>query len=161
MLETMYQAHGVGLAAQQVGEPLQLCVVDVRGADERPSKMWVEGEEVNPNDYMPMTLLNPVLRLVTPNETDVEGCLSFPELTGDVTRPERVKATFTQLDGTKFTFEASGLLSRAIQHEVDHLNGILFIDRMKPAVRGDLRGELVRMKRATEKKLKRSRGAAG
>jgi peptide deformylase len=159
MLETMYEANGVGLAAQQIGQPLQLCVVDVRGAEERPSQMWIEGKEVDLNEHMPMTILNPVLRLITPNDTGVEGCLSFPEITGDVTRPEKVQATITRLDGSKFTFQASGLLSRAIQHEVDHLNGILFIDRMKPAIRGELRGELIRMKRDTEKKLKRARGS--
>jgi peptide deformylase len=154
MLETMYEANGVGLAAQQVGLPLQLCVIDVNGMDERPSVMRIGGQEVDPAEHMPMVCINPVLKLVPPNETGPEGCLSFPDIGGEITRPARVQATITRLDGSQLTFEAEGLLSRALQHEVDHLNGILFIDRMKPRDRAALKGKLARLKREGEEEAR-------
>src|SRR6476660_3895361 len=80
MLETMYEANGVGLAAQQVGRALQLTVIDVSDAESRPSRMWVAGEEVDPKDQMPLILVNPELQLNNEIETGTEGCLSFPEI---------------------------------------------------------------------------------
>lgn len=146
MLETMYDANGVGLAAQQVGLPLQLCVIDVSDMEDRPSKMRIDGQEVVLEDYMPMVCINPVLRLKPPNETGPEGCLSFPEVGADITRPGLVEAKITRLDGSTLTFEAEGLLARALQHEVDHLNGILFIDRMKPKDKSGMRQRLAKLK---------------
>ncbi len=154
MVETMHAANGVGLAAQQVAVPLQLCVLDVRDDPERPSRMWIDGKEVALDDFMPMIAINPQLKLIAPNDTGTEGCLSFPEIQGDITRPHEVEATITHLDGTKLTFRADGLLARALQHEVDHLNGILFIDRMKPRERAELKDELLYLKRTTERELK-------
>ncbi len=132
MIETMHAADGVGLAAQQIGRPLQLCVLDVRDVADRPSRMWIEGQETDPADHMPMVLLNPEIELLGSPDTGVEGCLSFPGLTADVTRPARVRVRACNEKNQPVTFEAEGLLSRAIQHEVDHLQGILFIDRLSP-----------------------------
>jgi peptide deformylase len=150
MLETMYEANGVGLAAQQVGQALQLTVIDVSDAESRPSRMWLAGEEVDPKEHMPLVLINPELQFGDELELGTEGCLSFPEITAEITRPSRVKVGGQDLKGERIEFEAEGLLSRAVQHEVDHLNGILFIDRMSSAAKVSLAGRLKRL--ATESK---------
>lgn len=146
MIETMRDADGVGLAAQQVGERLQLAVLDVSHAEERPSAMWIAGKPVDLRAHMPMVLINPVLKLGEEREIGVEGCLSFPEITGDIDRAAHVKARARTLEG-EIEFEATGLLARALQHEVDHLNGILFIDRMTSAAKASLTGKLKRLQR--------------
>jgi peptide deformylase len=130
MLETMVAANGVGLAAQQVGVPLQLTVIDVADVEDRPSTMSIDGKEVPLEEHMPLVLLNPVLELGPEKETGVEGCLSFPEMTADISRSMHVKARAKTLDGKTIEFESTGLLARALQHEIDHLHGVLFIDRM-------------------------------
>jgi peptide deformylase len=145
MLETMYQANGVGLAAQQIGEALQLTVIDVSEAESRPSQMWIDGVEVDPKEHMPLALVNPEIQLGDGIEIASEGCLSFPEITGDVPRSMKIAVKAKDLDGKLIEFEAAGLLSRAVQHEIDHLNGILFIDRMSSAAKSSLAGKLKRM----------------
>jgi peptide deformylase len=147
MIETMRAANGVGLAAQQVGVPIQLTVIDVSAVEDRPSEMIVDGKSVGIADFMPLILVNPVLELGKETEEGVEGCLSFPELSGDVVRASHVKVKAKKLDGSAIEFEARGLLARALQHEVDHLNGILFIDRMNSAVRTSLAGKLKRLQK--------------
>ena len=145
MIETMHEAHGVGLAAQQVGEAIQLTVIDVSDTENRPSRMWIDGEEVDPKEHMPLILINPQLELSRETEIGPEGCLSFPEVTADISRAERVKVTALDLEGKPVSFEAEGLLSRAIQHETDHLNGILFIDRMSSATKVTLGSKLKKL----------------
>ena len=147
MIETMRAHHGVGLAAQQVGVPLQITVIDVADIDDRPSAMFIDGEPVKIEEYMPLVLLNPKLKMSAEKETANEGCLSFPDLTAEVTRAEGVRCHATRLDGTEIVFEASGLLARALQHETDHLNGVLFIDRMSSAAKAGLAGKLKRLQR--------------
>ena len=147
MLDTMRAAEGVGLAAQQVGVASQLAVVDIREVEERPSRMWVNGEEVDPLPFMPMVLLNPELVLGKERELGKEGCLSFPKMTSEILRSVRVHCRAQKLDGTEYDFEAEGFLARALQHEVDHLNGVLFIDRMSSAAKASLAGKLKRLMR--------------
>lgn len=151
MLETMRAANGVGLAAQQIGEALQLTVIDVSAVEDRPSTLRLNGKQVEPAAAMPLILVNPVLELHEPNVVGTEGCLSFPEITGEIERAESVTATAETLDGERVTIEASGLLARAIQHEVDHLNGILFIDRMNSAAKAALASRLKRMQKETQR----------
>ncbi|MBV8141780.1 MAG: peptide deformylase [Verrucomicrobia bacterium] len=151
MLETMYDANGVGLAAQQVGRAVQLTVIDVSDAESRPSQMWVSGKEVDPKEYMPLILINPELRLGEDLEIGTEGCLSFPEITADILRSAKVKVTAQDLQGNRIEFEAAGLLGRAVQHETDHLNGILFIDRMSSAAKASLTGRLKRLAAESKK----------
>src|ERR1700676_3943321 len=91
MLETMYEANGAGLAAQQVGRALQLTVIDVSDAESRPSQMWLGGEEVDPNDHMPLILINPEVQLGEELEIATEGCLSFQGITAEIPRPAKVK----------------------------------------------------------------------
>ena len=147
MIATMREAHGVGLAAQQVGRALQLAIVDVAGVDDRPSAMRMEGREVRVEDWMPMVLVNPVLELEKAKEPGEEGCLSFPEISGSIQRSITVKVKTQLIDGREVEFEADGFFARALQHEVDHLNGILFIDRMNSAAKASLAGRLKRMQK--------------
>src|SRR5438552_10516488 len=84
MLETTQEANGIGLAAQQVGEPLQLMVIDIAGVEDRPSTMKLNGAEVDPKLSMPLVLLNPELSLGEEINLGAEGCLSFPEISGDI-----------------------------------------------------------------------------
>ena len=151
MLETMYDANGVGLAAQQVGEALQMTVIDVSDAENRPSQMWLDGEEVDPKEHMPLVLINPELQFGEELEIGTEGCLSFPEVTAEIQRAAKVKVTAQDLQGNQIIFEAAGLLSRALQHETDHLNGILFIDRMSSAAKASLAGRLKRLAAESKK----------
>jgi len=147
MIETMHAAHGVGLAAQQVGEDLQLTVLDVSAVEDRPSMLKVDGTDVDPKTTMPLVLINPDIELLGETEVGVEGCLSFPEITGDIERAQSVRVRAQNLEGGTIEFEAGGLLARAIQHEHDHLHGILFIDRMRSAAKAALSSRLRRLQK--------------
>ena len=148
MQETMYAANGLGLAAQQVGVAMQMTVVDVVPVQEdRPSTMIVDGNSVNLADWMPLVLLNPRLEFGGDKISGNEGCLSFPDIHGDVPRSAHITVRANGLDGGELNFEATGMLARAIQHEVDHLNGILYIDRMNSAAKVGLNGRLKRLQR--------------
>lgn len=146
MLETMYEASGVGLAAQQVGEALQLTVIDVSHDEECVSYLRVNGEEKLLSDICPIVMINPEIKPFGEKDTDVEGCLSFPELRSDITRPFEVIAKFQTLDGEEMKIETDGLFARAIQHEVDHLMGKLFIDRMTSVRKMAIKRQLKEMK---------------
>ncbi len=152
MIETMRDARGVGLAAQQVGIDLQLFVIDIPEDLERPSAMWIGGEKTDPIAHMPMVVLNPVLTLTKKKERDTEGCLSIPELSAEVTRSHRVKVDYLGLDGLPHSFEASGLLGRAVQHEYDHLHGVLYIDHLTSEERAPLKPALEALRAASRAK---------
>src|SRR5688572_15110407 len=149
MLETMRAANGVGLAAQQVGVPVQLAVIDVAGIEDRPSAMFVGESEVPIEEHMPLVLLNPRLKLSEEKESGNEGCLSFPEMSAEIVRATGVRCIARLLDGKEIEFDAAGLLARALQHEVDHLHGVLFIDRMSSAAKAGLAGKLKRLQKET------------
>lgn len=112
MLETMYEASGVGLAAPQVGVLKRVIIVDV------------EEEERDPHVF-----INPVITEAQGSCNGTEGCLSVPGVYGFVDRPEKIKVEYLDEEGQSRTLEAEGFFARAICHEVDHLNGILFIDK--------------------------------
>ena len=103
---------------------------------------------------MPVVLINPEIKSFGNAATGAEGCLSFPEMYADITRKESVDVTATNLKGERFSFRAGGLLSRAVQHEFDHLNGILFIDRMNSETKADLKPELETLQTATKAAMK-------
>jgi len=151
MIETMRAANGVGLAAQQVGEALQLTVLDVSQVEDRPSTMKLNGKDVDPRTAMPLILINPEIKLAGETEFATEACLSFPEISGQIERAKSVIAHAQTLEDGRIEIEASGLLGRAIQHEVDHLNGVLFIDRMNSAVKAALSSRLKRMQKETKR----------
>lgn len=117
MLETMYDAPGIGLAAIQVGEPLRMLVLDV-------------AEKDAPRN--PQVFINPEILKVSEDEFNVheEGCLSIPEYYAEVERPARITVKALDLDGKEKIVEADGLLATCLQHEIDHLNGVLFIDHL-------------------------------
>jgi peptide deformylase len=142
LFDTMRDAHGVGLAAQQIGEAVQIAVIDITGIKERPSKMWIKGQPVDPEEHMPIVLINPVLKPTKSKVTSHEGCLSFPDLTLDIARAQRVGVKTRTRDGGIFEFDAGGLLGRAVLHEVDHLHGKLFIDHISAEERRAIREDL-------------------
>jgi peptide deformylase len=154
MIETMHAANGVGLAAQQVGEALQLTVLDVSLVEDRPSTLKVNGKDVDPKTAMPLVLINPEIELHGATETGVEGCLSFPEITGDIERATSVIVRAQTLESSTIEIEATGFLARAIQHEGDHLNGILFIDRMNSATKVALSSRLKRLQKETRRGIR-------
>jgi peptide deformylase len=132
MIVTMYEEDGCGLAAHQVGRSIQLAVIDVIPAqDDRPSRAWMNGRELELESLMPLVMINPEIHPVGEERSrETEGCLSMPGLHDEVERPARVRIVCQDIDGSTLDFEAEGLLSRAAQHEVDHLHGILFIDHL-------------------------------
>lgn len=133
MVETMYDEEGIGLAAQQIGKALQLCIVDVRPPEgaEVPFNYTYDGKQPPLDLFMPLAICNPKVSIIDDSE-DVyeEGCLSFPGVNGKVNRPIGVRCKFQDVQGNPHIIEADGLLGRCILHEVDHLNGELFIDKM-------------------------------
>lgn len=142
MIETMKDAEGVGLAAPQVGADIRLAIVDTAHDPECVSFFKVNGEDAKMADHMPLVFINPELELSGAQETDMEGCLSIQEIRAKVKRRSIVKATLPQLDGSVLVVETDGLCSRAIQHEVDHLNGVLFTDRIASTTKARLKRKL-------------------
>jgi len=154
MIETMRDANGVGLAAPQIGESLQLTVLDVSQVEDRPTTMKLNGKNLDPKTAMPLVLINPQIDLDGETEVGTEGCLSFPEITGEIERAKSMTVRAQNLDGEPIELETTGFLARAIQHEVDHLNGILFIDRMSSAAKTSLSSKLKRLQKETQRGAK-------
>ena len=154
MIETMHAASGVGLAAQQIGEAIQLTVLDVSQVEDRPMEMKLNREVVDPKTVMPLVLVNPQVELGNKTELGTEGCLSFPEITGEIDRAISIVVRAQNLDGEPIEIETTGFLARAIQHEVDHLNGILFIDRMSSAAKTSQSSKLKRLQKETQHGIK-------
>lgn len=120
MLQTMYSANGIGLAAPQVGVNKQLIVIDC---------------EPDKSENQPLILINPqIIRSGKELCVVEEGCLSIPNVFLDVTRPEAIEVTFKDEQGRPQKLQATGLLARVIQHEIDHLNGVMFVDRVENAL---------------------------
>jgi peptide deformylase len=137
MLETMYRVPGIGLAAPQVGVHRRVIVVDATQKDEDPA---------------PMKLANPELVWASDKlGTYEEGCLSLPEYYAEVTRPDRVRVRFLDYEGEIREIEAEGVLATCIQHEMDHLDGILFVDHISSIKRGIILRKLAKAKRAEAK----------
>lgn len=158
MLRAMKAAKGIGLAAPQVGLSLQLFVMDVHDEDFAPV---LDGQERRPEDIMPMLLANATVT-VPPGEpeTYAEGCLSFPGITGDVERVERAIVRYRDADGAPHVLECAGLLARCAQHEHDHCQGVLFIDRMTRPHQLLTAAKVKKLKRATTAELKAARKQA-
>ncbi|GGJ06093.1 peptide deformylase [Neoroseomonas lacus] len=136
MLATMYAAPGIGLAAPQVGEMLRLVVIDLQKEDARAPLVLVNPEVVAESDEL---------------ATREEGCLSLPNQYGDVTRPARVKVRYQDLTGAKREIEGEGLLSACLQHEIDHLNGVLFVDYLSVLKRNMLLRKLAKELKAKQR----------
>lgn len=150
MISTMHEAHGIGLAAQQVGHALQICVIDLRPVE--IDFTWeLDGAKPPLELIMPMTIVNPELSVLRGTDEYLyeEGCLSFPNIRGDVPRPDAITAKFQDQNGVPHVLRCDGLFARCIQHEADHLNGILFIDRMEKKVRSKIDPEIRALAKAT------------
>lgn len=139
MFETMYHARGIGLAAVQIGVHKQVLVADVE---------WREDTSGNATSGKQYVLINP--RIISDSGDDhvyKEGCLSFPEQFADVTRPSKVRVSFMDLDGKQREQDFDGLLATCIQHEIDHLNGITFVDHISNIKRDMINRKLVKLKK--------------
>ncbi|MCH8156501.1 MAG: peptide deformylase [Nitrospinae bacterium] len=132
MIETMYEAAGLGLAANQVGLPSELFVIDVSVREEKRD---------------PVVIINPIITASEDEELGEEGCLSIPEIFAEIKRAQHVEVKGYDLDGNEVRYEAEGFLARAFQHEMDHLNGSLFWDKL-----GKVKRDI--LKRKFKKKLK-------
>jgi peptide deformylase len=155
MFETMNENHGVGLAAQQVGVAKQLTVIDVSQVEDRPSWLEIGGKPVDVKTFMPLVLINPEVTAAGEPVKGSEGCLSFPEIYAEISRPDAVDVSALDGQGSPISFRCGGLLARAVQHETDHLNGILFIDRMEKKVKLELQPELDDLQAQTKAALKK------
>ena len=138
MLDAMYRSNGLGLAAEQVGRRESVCVFHIPTDPEGPPLPA----------KMPLVMINPRITHSEGEQVGQEGCLSFPEIFVNVKRFERVTAAYMDLEGKELSVTAGGLLSRAIQHELDHLNGILLVDRMSVVQKVAVAGKLKRLKRS-------------
>lgn len=145
MLDTMAAANGVGLAAPQVAEDVRLAVIDVSHDPKCVSFLKVNGDDVDVKSLMPLIFINPELSYGQEKEISMEGCLSILNLRAEVRRPISVKATLPQLDGSVLEIETDGLLARALQHEIDHLNGVLFVDRLSAVGKVSMKNRLRRL----------------
>ena len=135
MLDTLYATgNGIGLAATQVGVLKRLIIVDI-------------GEE-DDEAYEPLVLFNPELMSFDGEIVAEEGCLSIPDVTAEVKRPEKIVVEGIDIQNTSVRIESDGLLARVLQHEIDHLNGVLFIDRISGLKRQLLKDELLRIQQA-------------
>ena len=138
MLETMHAAPGIGLSAVQVGVTKRIIVLDVapQGGEARP-----------------LRLVDPEITWLSPETVKIEeGCLSFPEHFGEITRPSAVKARYTDENNQPCEIEAAGLLARCIQHETDHLDGVLMVDHLSALRRGIILRKLIKTRKAEAKK---------
>ena len=156
MIATMHDAGGIGLAAQQIGRALQLCVVDLRESDAEFS--WeLDGARPPLDLFMPMVIANPQITIVpgTPETIFEEGCLSFPKIRGDVPRREAITVKFQDERGVPHILKCDGLFARCIQHEADHLNGVLFIERMDKKTRAAIDDEVKALAKETKATTKK------
>jgi peptide deformylase len=147
MLDTMYANNGLGLAAEQVGHNESICVIDMPPESESSG---IEVSQLNKDVILPLIMINPEIVELTGEQTGQEGCLSFPDVFVTVKRAMEVTVRFLDLENREVTVKADGLLSRAIQHEVDHLNGILLVDKMSTVQKVAVSGKLKRLKKANK-----------
>jgi len=140
MIETMHVSRGVGLAAEQVGRLERMCVIDIPEDCDEP-----EDELFNAPIAMPLVLFNPEIVAQEGSQCDKEGCLSFPGVGGTLTRAAQVTCQYIDEENRPQMITARGFLARALQHEVDHLNGILYIDHLSALERLDFASKLKKL----------------
>ncbi len=146
--ETMKANEGIGLASQQVGQARRIFVADLQSRTSEAEKIMLDGKPVPAALLMPLFAVNPELAYLPGEKRDAEeGCLSFPEIRGKVNRPWAVQLRYQDLQGKPHVLETSGLFARVIQHEFDHVEGVLFIDRMDAKYVQSLDAELKKLKK--------------
>ncbi len=150
MLETMYEAPGIGLAANQVGLLERLIVIDVDYVrDEDDTRAPSPDEELKKKN--PIVLFNPEVIYREGSTITREGCLSVPDYRAEVQRAEKIKVRFQNVDGIEKELSAEGILAVCIQHELDHLEGKLFIDRLSPLKKDFAKKKLLKARRENER----------
>ena len=154
MFETMYDAPGIGLAAIQVGEPIRLLVIDLQPEDEDAEPELCEAHGGHAHYHQPVKLeprifVNPEIVEASEELTTYnEGCLSVPEIFAEVDRPSRIRARWQDLDGKVYEEEIGGMLATCLQHEMDHLEGVVFLDRISRLKRQMAMKKLQKMRQA-------------
>ena len=148
MLQTMYEAEGVGLAAEQIGRTESLCVIDVP-----PEAQGAAYAPLNAGVKMPWILFNPVVSEPEGTQRGSEGCLSFPGVSAQVTRARSVTVDWMGEDGKHYSARVHGLLARAVQHETDHLAGVVFVKRVSSTQALLLKGKLAKLRRASAARI--------
>ena len=150
LIDTMRAEHGVGLAAQQVGRPLAICVIEVPVEYDTDE----DGQRLHPDLAMPLVLINPeIVDASRKLDGHEEGCLSFPGIRGSIQRHMDIVLRHLDEHGRPHERKLREFVARVVQHEIDHLNGILFIDRMSAPKRFALKRKLAEMRRETEERL--------
>ena len=150
MIETMRAAEGCGLAAQQIGETRAICVIALPPDLDKDEA----GMPQHPNLQMPLVVINPEITAASKKTAGrEEGCLSFPDIRGSILRHTEITLKFTGIDGTPREEKLRDFAARVIQHEIDHLNGVLFIDKMSPAKKFAIKRKLANLKAETEEAL--------
>jgi peptide deformylase len=144
LLKTMYDSDGLGLAAEQVGRDEAICVIDIPPV--RDEETGAPKRE-NPDVRMPLVLVNPRITERDGEQVGSEGCLSFPGIFVTVKRAETVTVEYLDMENELRTARATGLLARAIQHELDHLDGVLLVDRMSPVQKVAVAGKLKKLRK--------------
>ena len=131
MFETMHSVNGIGLAATQIGVAKQVAVIDI-----------------SPEKNEPLVIINPAIQILDPSKTEDydEGCLSVPGFFEKISRPSDIKLTYQDLNGKKQEIKPEGLLTKVVQHELDHLNGRLFVDHISELKRRRIRNKIVKQK---------------
>ena len=131
MFETMHSVNGIGLAATQIGIAKQVAVIDI-----------------SPEKNEPLVIVNPAIQILDPSKTEDydEGCLSVPGFFEKISRPSDIKLTYQDLNGKKQEIKPEGLLTKVVQHELDHLNGRLFVDLISELKRRRIRNKIVKQK---------------
>ena len=131
MFETMHSVNGIGLAATQIGIAKQVAVIDI-----------------SPEKNEPLVIVNPAIQILDPSKTEDydEGCLSVPGFFEKISRPSEIKLTYQDLNGKKQEIKPEGLLTKVVQHELDHLNGRLFVDHISELKRRRIRNKIVKQK---------------
>ena len=143
MIDTMRKARGVGLAAQQIGRDERLCVIEIPPGCDDP-----EDEAFNAPIRMPLKLFNPEILAREGSQCDKEGCLSFPGIVGSIVRAAQVTCSYEDETGSPQVITARGFLARALQHEIDHLDGILYVDHMSAVDRLAFAAKLKKLAKA-------------
>lgn len=147
MIKTMGESGGVGLAAQQVGHRESVCVIDVPQED-------IDEDDGSAKVTYPLVLVNPKITAFSDKKISFEeGCLSFPRIYASVSRPREISLTYMDMDGNSHEMTTGGFLARVIQHEVDHLNGVVFIDRISHVKKIAIQGRLKKLIRETKEKM--------
>jgi peptide deformylase len=148
MIETMHKANGIGLAANQVGSLQRVLVVDVSEVlKEKEESGNIASDEIPPEARSPLVMINPAILLGEGELVMEEGCLSIPDIREEVKRPEAIQVKYKDLKMQENELFADGLLARVIQHEIDHLNGVLFIDHLGKMKQKLLKGRLNKIRK--------------